>query len=83
LFNSRPISLGQKKRSSKYPLSFLIIFIVTINLVQVDPHYRVQMRCHTIVDEAQPFVLYGVEVHSPYSKAIVTKRYNHFAILNA
>ena len=51
--------------------------------MSVDPHYKVQIRYHTLVDEKYPFVLYGVEVHSPYSKAIVTKRYNHFAILHA
>ena len=51
--------------------------------MSVDPHYWAQLRYHTIVDEQSPFVLYALEVHSPYSKNIATKRYNHFATLHA
>lgn len=51
--------------------------------MSVDPHYWAQLRYHTIVDEKSPFVLYALEMHSPYSKNIATKRYNHFATLHA
>ena len=51
--------------------------------MSVDPHYWAQLRYHTLVDERAPFVLYALEVHSPYSNNIATKRYNHFATLHA
>jgi hypothetical protein len=51
--------------------------------MSVDPHYWAQLRYHTLVDEQAPFVLYALEVHSPYSKNIATKLYNHFATLHA
>lgn len=51
--------------------------------MSVDPHYRASIKYHTVVDESSPFLLYGVEVQSPFSKTIVTKRYNHFSLMNA
>ena len=41
-------------------------------LVYKDPQtYRVQIKRHAIIDEKAPFILYAVEVHSPYSKRII------------
>ena len=45
--------------------------------------FKVEIKRHAIIDEKAPFLLYAVEVHSPFSKKIVFKRYNHFSILNA
>ena len=41
-------------------------------LVNKEPQtYRVQIKRHAIIDEKAPFILYAVEVHSPYSKRII------------
>ena len=41
------------------------------------------IKRHAVIDEKSPFILYAVEVHSPYSKRVIQKRYNHFSILYA
>jgi hypothetical protein len=58
-------------------------WLVSITLQSVDPNYQVRIDRHAIVDEKNPFVLYAVEVFSPYSKTVLKKRYNNFAILAA
>lgn len=41
-------------------------------LVYKEPHsFKVQIKRHAIIDEKAPFILYAVEVHSPYSKRII------------
>ena len=49
---------------------------------EVERGYKVGIRYHTMVDEKDPFELYAVEVHSPFSKRILKRQTQQFKDLH-